>query len=428
MPTVSHVRPVFLLFNSGCENSRDKANLCSFPEANLSLSTGERTLMRGQRYQVFLDLEMPHSPVNEKLGMFMVKVTLISDSGKVLASSERSGMLHYQSALLQSLATVFYSLPMVLGFAEEKQIVRINLFEEYVEDSYHPAVGANVIVLSKEIEIYSAALRIEAHFAGLRYIMINWPVTSALLAITINFFIISTVFFFAYSAFSPDPGYEEDVQPAADLDTVTQEQQRALTTRRAGREGPGTENLNTSTTGRFKPRKLRMSQNQAHSNSNGGLTRCASFPSTRWDRCLLHGAPSSTTHQASCALHRHGPRYHSNDDLADCRGCSCPDRVVGGDSEPCGKPARFQDLRPSTDSRIDTEPYYILNFRGGRAWRSRRRSYADGHVSIEGDVRYPVARHGTDEDGYPVTRAWCQWSQVQVHLEESARTWRLVQR
>ena len=44
-------------------------------------------------------------------------------------------MLHYQSALLQSLATVFYSLPMLLGFAEEKQIVRINLFEEYVEDS-----------------------------------------------------------------------------------------------------------------------------------------------------------------------------------------------------------------------------------------------------------------------------------------------------
>lgn len=45
------------------------------------------------------------------------------------------GMLHYKSALLQSLATVFYSLPMVLGFTEEKQIVQINLFEEYVEDS-----------------------------------------------------------------------------------------------------------------------------------------------------------------------------------------------------------------------------------------------------------------------------------------------------
>ena len=44
-------------------------------------------------------------------------------------------MLHYQSALLQSLGTIFYSLPMVLGFSEEKQTVQINLIEEYVEDS-----------------------------------------------------------------------------------------------------------------------------------------------------------------------------------------------------------------------------------------------------------------------------------------------------
>lgn len=44
-------------------------------------------------------------------------------------------MLHYQSALRQSLGTIFYSLPMVLGLSEEKQTVQINLFEEYVEDS-----------------------------------------------------------------------------------------------------------------------------------------------------------------------------------------------------------------------------------------------------------------------------------------------------
>ena len=45
------------------------------------------------------------------------------------------GMLHYQSSLLQSLNTVFYSLPMVLGISEEKQNVEITLFENYVEDS-----------------------------------------------------------------------------------------------------------------------------------------------------------------------------------------------------------------------------------------------------------------------------------------------------
>ena len=31
-----------------------------------------KILMRGQRYQVFLDLEMPHSPVNERLGQYLV--------------------------------------------------------------------------------------------------------------------------------------------------------------------------------------------------------------------------------------------------------------------------------------------------------------------------------------------------------------------
>lgn len=267
--------------------------------------------------------------------------------------------------------------------------------------------------------------------------MINWPATSALLAIAFNFFIISTVFFFAYSAFSPDPGYElyeEDAQPAADLDTVTEEQQRALTVRRARREGPGTENVNSSTrlpsSGRLKPRKLHTSRKQANGNSNGGLTRCASFPSCRWDRDL-QGSPASAAHQASCSLHKHGPRYHSNDNLAGSRCCSCVSGVGGGDSEGGGNPAGFQDHRPSTDSRIDTEPYYVLNFHGGKMWRSRRRSYADGHVGTEGQDGCGVTRHGNDGDGYLVRRhtfsglrSRCAWKKVPEHgnLSSSSST------
>lgn len=238
--------------------------------------------------------------------------------------------------------------------------------------------------------------------------MINWPVTSALITISINFFIISTVFFFAYSAFSPDSGYGEEEQPPADLDSVTEEQQRALTTRRTGRQGPGTGTLGSSTrlpsTGRLKPKKVHTSRKEANGQLNGGLTRCASFPSCRWDRGILQGAPSAAAHQAPCSLHRNGPRYYSNDDLAGVTGCSCPDGVVVGDNEYGGNPARFQELCPSAASRIDTEPYYILNFRGGRTWRSGRRPYADGRVGTEGEDGYTVARAGSDEDGYPVRR------------------------
>lgn len=261
--------------------------------------------------------------------------------------------------------------------------------------------------------------------------MINWPMTSALIAITINFFIISTVFFFAYSAFSPGPDYEEYEQPAADLDTVTEEQQRALTIRRTRREGPGTENRRSSTrlpsTGRLKPRKLHTSPKQANGQSNGGLTRCASFPSCRWDKGVLQGAPSSASHQAPCSLHRHGPRYYSNDDLAGCQGCSCPDGVVVGDSEHGENSVRFQNLRPSTDSRIDTEPYYVLNFRRGRVWRSRRRPYAEGRVGTEGEDGPTVTRPSSDEDGHPVRshsvggfRSRYAWKKVPEHGDLSS--------
>lgn len=245
-----------------------------------------------------------------------------------------------------------------------------------------------------------------SHFACFvsRYIMINWPVTSALLSITINFFIISAVFFFAYSAFSPDSGYEEHVeQPQADLDTVTEEQQRTLSRRRArgGLDRPGTEDIPSASstrpprTGRLKPKKLSSSRTQAPSRTNGGMTRCASFPSSRWDWCILQRAPTSAAHKAPCSLHRNGPRYHSNDDLGCRTGFSCPGVVADGDGEYGGQAAHFQNTRHSP---VDTEPYYILSFREGKAWRSERR-----HGSDNGDG-YAVAQYRSSEDWYPVVR------------------------
>ena len=237
--------------------------------------------------------------------------------------------------------------------------------------------------------------------------MKNWPVTSALVWITINFLIISSVFFFAYSAFSPEQSFEGDehAQPT-DLDTVTAEQQRAIARRRAGQGESGTENLDTSprqpSTGRLASRRLDASRDHVHSQSNGGMTRCASFPSCRWDVSFQDAAASASCH-SSRSLHKRGPRYYSNDHLAGCRGCSCPDGVVSGAGELGREPLGFQDLPTSARSRIDRDPYYVLSFRGGRVWRSRRRPYADGHDGSEGDDEFPVMR-SSSERGSPVAK------------------------
>lgn len=258
--------------------------------------------------------------------------------------------------------------------------------------------------------------------------MKNWPVTSFLVGITINFLIISSVFFFAYSAFSPEPYSEDDehAQPA-DLDTVTEEQQRALTIRRAGRREPGTETIGTATrqpsTGRLSPRKLGASRDQVRRQSNGGMTRCASFPSCRWD-VAVQGSAASAAYHSSGSLHKHAPHYHSNDDLVGCRGCSCPDGVVGGSADLGREPVGFQDLPASAGSRVDRDPYYVLSFRGGRVWRSRRRPYAEGHDGTEGDDEFPMAKPG-GERWFPALkpgffRSRFPWKKVPEHGDLSS--------
>ena len=46
-------------------------------------------------------------------------------------------MLHYKSRLLQWMSTLFFSLPLVLGFVEEKQHLSVLMMEDY----YEPFVG-----------------------------------------------------------------------------------------------------------------------------------------------------------------------------------------------------------------------------------------------------------------------------------------------
>lgn len=49
-----------------------------------------QALTFGQAYQISLLLEMPESPTNQDLGMFMIKTTCLSQNGVQVASSVRS--------------------------------------------------------------------------------------------------------------------------------------------------------------------------------------------------------------------------------------------------------------------------------------------------------------------------------------------------
>lgn len=201
MPTVSFSTPVHFYYTSDCDAS--ESALCSFPTANISFMKNDRdqVMAYGQPYRVSLELELPESPVNEQLGMFMVKMSSYTKGGKTVSSVRRSTMLHYRSSLLQCLNTLLFSPFLLTGIAEQKQLIEVELFSDYKTNSYQPTVGAVIEIQSKRVQIYSSQLRIHAYFTGIRYVMYNFPLTSAVIGVATNFAFLSVIVLFSYLQF-----------------------------------------------------------------------------------------------------------------------------------------------------------------------------------------------------------------------------------
>lgn len=201
MPTVSFSAPVHFYYSSDCEPS-DSA-LCSHPKANISFMKNERdqVMANSQPYRVSLELEMPESPVNEQVGMFMVRMSCYTKGGQIVSSVGRSTMLHYRSSLLQTLSTLFFSPLLLTGISEQKQVIEVELYPGYKSNAYQPTVGAVIEIQSKRVQIYSSQLRVHAYFTGVRYVLYNFPLTSAVIGVATNFAFLSVIVLFSYLQF-----------------------------------------------------------------------------------------------------------------------------------------------------------------------------------------------------------------------------------
>jgi seipin len=135
--------------------------------------------MVGQPYKVFLHIDVPESPKNQNLGMFMVCAEMRDQNTNLRGHSCRPAILHYKSQLLQTISTWILSPLLILGFKEERQHIPVELFSNYEDDQAHPVTEVYVEIQSRNIEFYSVQLHVTAHFTGLRYIMFHWPILSA---------------------------------------------------------------------------------------------------------------------------------------------------------------------------------------------------------------------------------------------------------
>ncbi|KAG7518975.1 seipin-like isoform X1 [Solea senegalensis] len=206
MPTAAFSTPVHYYYRTDCESSAPF--LCSYPLANISLMRNRKHVLTfGQAYQISLQLEMPESPANQELGMFMIRVTCFSKDGGHVTSSARSvkpvssarfSMLRYRSGLLRTVGTLLFLPAFLTGAIEQKQVLEVELFSDYMDDPYDPAATAVIEILSNKVQIYSSQLYVHAHFTGIRYWMFYFPVTSALVGVSSNFIFLSVLFIVSY--------------------------------------------------------------------------------------------------------------------------------------------------------------------------------------------------------------------------------------
>uniref|UniRef100_A0A3Q1ISM3 Seipin n=1 Tax=Anabas testudineus TaxID=64144 RepID=A0A3Q1ISM3_ANATE len=197
MPRAAFSTPVHYYYRTDCEPPASFS--CSYPVANISLTRNRKHVLTfGQVYRISLQLEMPESPLNQDLGMFMIKTTCFSQDGVQVTSSVRSTMLRYRSDLLKTLGTLLFLPAFLTGAAEQKQTVEVELFSDYTDNPYSSSVTAVIEILSNKVQIYSSQLYVHAHFTGIRYLLFYFPVLSALVGVSSNFIFLSVLFVLSY--------------------------------------------------------------------------------------------------------------------------------------------------------------------------------------------------------------------------------------
>jgi len=220
MPVELVNMPVSLEFEP-CEGQTSAR--CSFPKATVALG-GKQQMLQGQVYSIKMVLEVPDSPGNEGLGMFMACMNVTGQDGAAITRSCKSSISQYRSPMLRSIETVAFAPGLMIGWAEQKQSIPVTFFATFHPDPHAPVREFHIEVKSKLVQVARATLHIEANLTGLRHLMYRHSWFSAVLGVGTNILVLITIIGISWSRFSQGgatsmENLEEDIKD----DTVVED-------------------------------------------------------------------------------------------------------------------------------------------------------------------------------------------------------------
>ncbi|KAJ2747870.1 hypothetical protein GGI20_000165 [Coemansia sp. BCRC 34301] len=175
VPKLLHEAPVHLQYTSPSNTSA----FITFVNKH-----SYRFLSTSQAYTVTLDLNVPTSEYNERLGNVMVSLDMLDAHGGLVYHAARAAILPYRSAAVRYLQTLVRGVPLALGLSHESTVLSIVLADDLYDRLYSPVVAAR-LALSHPLQVYSASLTLAARFGGLRYWMYYWRTPVAVLFVSL---------------------------------------------------------------------------------------------------------------------------------------------------------------------------------------------------------------------------------------------------
>ncbi|CAN8236209.1 unnamed protein product [Cochlearia groenlandica] len=99
----------------------------------------------GHMVYVSLEIWMPESDLNRRIGLFQLKVELLSIKGETIARSSQPCMLRFRSKPIRLARTFVMSIPLITGIANEAQTMRIDALQHQENWLRTRAVRATLI-------------------------------------------------------------------------------------------------------------------------------------------------------------------------------------------------------------------------------------------------------------------------------------------
>lgn len=246
IPRIGFERTLHLQFDNVFPASSSRFDEAGNPYGTVELA-GE--VVSGQRYDVRTVLEFPRTRENREVGNFMVEAGLyatgmgmldgvkeglapgLAEKDNRLAHSRRPGILVYRSLPLEWITRTLQLPWYLLGWRKESETLTVGLWEavEFERGWRKVPTSMRVEIQSAgRMQVYSARVEWRARFRGLRWMMYNHRIISAVLFVTLFW---ATEMAFAGLAWasasfyfsSPTPKDQSDQLGSDDDQTIKQE-------------------------------------------------------------------------------------------------------------------------------------------------------------------------------------------------------------